>query len=289
MNSATEFAYAKINLGLDVLGKRADGYHQIFTVMQTLALCDEITVTETEKNSGIKLETNHPSLSCGEDNLAYKAAVLLAAHGNVEPNVHIVLHKKIFLSAGLAGGSSDAAAVLRGLNKLWGMRLSFRELEELGSKLGSDVSFCIGGGTAIAKGRGEILSPLPDLPQTNVVLAKPKGLEVSTAGVYGGYNPARVIRRPDIRSIAENISRGAPAFAHHMANVLETVTIPEYPILASIKAAMLGAGAYISLMSGSGPTVFALARTFSDAQNIAASLSAYDVDTAITTTVGRII
>ena len=280
----TEAAYAKINLGLNILGKRADGYHEVAMVMQSVGLSDTITISE---GKGIEISTNIAGLSCGPDNLAYKAAALLAERAGLEPNVHIDLEKRIFMAAGLAGGSSDAAAVLRGLNRYWGLGLTNDELRQEAAKLGSDIPFCIEGGTALALGRGEIIEPLEDLPEAIVVLAKPRGIEVSTAWVYKNYNEGRVIRVPKIRRMAEHIAEGAPALVPYMANVLETVTIPEYPVLASLKAAMVGAGAYYAMMSGSGPTVFAFVDSQDTARQVLAALADFDVETALTTTLGR--
>lgn len=279
-----ETAYAKINLGLRILGKRKDGYHEVSMVMQSVGLSDEVIITE---GNGIEISTNVEGLSCGKDNLAYKAASLLAEKYNITPNVHIILNKKIFMAAGLAGGSSDAAAVLRGLNKYWQLNLHDDRLETIGAELGSDVPFCICGGSAIAKGRGEIILPLPDMPETCVVLAKLKNLDVSTAWVYKNYNPGRVINNPCIWQLAERLPRGGKAMRYFMGNVLETVTIPAYPQIAAIKSKMLGAGAYFAMMSGSGPTVFALADNKEIAENIVDALKDFDVETAITTTVRR--
>ena len=279
-----ETAYAKINLGLSILGKRKDGYHEVSMIMQSVGLCDEVIITEGE---GIQISTNLEGLTCGKDNLAYKAAALLAEKYNVIPNVHIILNKKIFMAAGLAGGSSDAAAVLRGLNKYWKLHLGDDTLETLAAELGSDVPFCICGGSAIAKGRGEIIVPLSDMPETIVGLAKPRNLDVSTAWVYKNYNPGRVVNNPSIEQIAEELPKGGKAITHYMGNVLETVTIPANPQIASIKATMLGAGAYYSMMSGSGPTVFAFAENQEIAEKIVDALKNFDVETAITTTVRR--
>lgn len=279
-----ETAYAKINLGLRILGKRADGYHEVSMIMQSVGLCDEIIITEGE---GIQISTNIEGLSCGEDNLAYKAAALLAEKYNITPNVHIVLNKKIFMAAGLAGGSSDAAAVLRGLNRFWGLNLYSDKLEAIGAELGSDIPFCINGGSAIAKGRGEVILPLPDMPENYVVLAKPKGLDISTAWVYKNYNPCRIVNTPGIWQIAERITEGAKGMAPYMGNVLETVTIPAHPLIAKIKLTMLNAGAYYAMMSGSGPTVFAFADDKETAEKIVEALQDFDVETAITTTVRR--
>ena len=288
MNKITEVAYAKINLGLDIIGRREDGYHEVSMIMQSVGLCDEVVISPGEGEGKITISTNIPGLSCGSDNLAYKAAALLAKHAGIIPNVHIALNKKIFLAAGLAGGSADAAAVLRGLNKYWQLQLENHELERLAALLGSDIPFCIEGGTMLATGRGEILTKLADLPQAIVVLAKPRQLEVSTGWVYQHYNRGRVVHAPCIWQLQDRLQEGAEALVPYMGNVLETVTIPAHPVIASIKAAMLSAGAYYALMSGSGPTVFALAKNQETAESIIAALADFDVETAITTTVGRI-
>ncbi len=279
-----ETAYAKINLGLRIIGKRSDGYHEVSMIMQSVGLSDEVIITE---GNGVEISTNIEGLSCGKDNLAYKAAALLAERYNIVPNVHIILNKKIFMAAGLAGGSSDAAAVLRGLNRYWNLNLYDDRLEALAAELGSDVPFCINGGSAIAKGRGEIILPLPDMPENYVVLAKPKNLDVSTAWVYKNYNPQRVVNNPGIWQIAEKITCGAKAMMPYMGNALETVTIPAHPEIALIKTAMLKAGAYFAMMSGSGPTVFAFADNKEIAEKIVEALKDFNVETAITTTVGR--
>lgn len=288
MDNIIEKAYAKINLGLEILGRRDDGYHEVSMIMQSVDLCDEVLISSGSGQEKIKLTTNLPELSCGKDNLAYRAAELLANYAGIIPNVHITLNKKIFLAAGLAGGSADAAAVLRGLNKFWQLGLANSELENLGAKLGSDVPFCIEGGTALAAGRGEILTKLADMPPAIVVLAKPKELEVSTAWVYQHYNKGRVVHAPCIWQLTDRLQQGMAALIPYMGNVLETVTIPAHPVIASLKAAMLGAGADYALMSGSGPTVFALAKDRKTAKKIAASLTDFSLETAITTTVGRI-
>lgn len=288
MKTITETAYAKINLGLDIIGKRSDGYHEVSMIMQSVGLSDEVVISAGQSNEAITVTTDMAGLSCGPDNLAYKAAELLAKHAGIKPHVHIALKKKIFLAAGLAGGSSDAAAVLRGLNKYWRLKLNADELKRLAAQLGSDIPFCIEGGTALATGRGEILTQLDELPPAVVVLAKPKGLEVSTAWVYQHYNKGRVVHAPCIWQLQARLQDGARALVPYMGNVLETVTIPAHPVIASIKAAMLSAGAYYALMSGSGPTVFALAPDQETAANITAALADFSVETAITTTVGRI-
>lgn len=282
--TVVEKAYAKINLGLNILGDRPDGYHEVAMVMQSVGLCDTITITE---GAGIEISTNTPGLSCGPDNLAYKAASRMAMMAGITPNVHIHLEKKIFMAAGLAGGSSDAAAVLRGLNKYWGLELSCAELCKIGTQMGSDIPFCIEGGTALATGRGEIITHLDDMPEALVVLVKPRGLEVSTPWVYKNYDERRVIRIPKIYRMCEHIKEGAHAIWPYFGNVLETVTIPRYPVIASIKAAMVSAGAFYAMMSGSGPTAFAFVDSQEVAEKVVAALADFDVEIAVTTTVGR--
>lgn len=253
-------------------------------IMQSVGLSDEVVIS---KGNGIQISSNLHNLSCGPDNLAYRAAALLAGHCNIIPNVHIALNKKIFLAAGLAGGSSDAAAVLRGLNRYWELNLENYELEQLAAQLGSDIPFCIEGGTMLATGRGEVLTKLEDMPETWLVLAKPRGLEVSTAWVYQHFDRGRVVHAPCIWQLEAYLRQGGQAITPYMGNVLETATIPAHPVIASIKAAMLGAGAYYALMSGSGPTVFGLTADKETAERVQQALTDFDVETAITTTIGR--
>ncbi|MCD7975498.1 MAG: 4-(cytidine 5'-diphospho)-2-C-methyl-D-erythritol kinase [Phascolarctobacterium sp.] len=280
-----EKAYAKINLCLEVLGDRPDGYHEVRMIMQSLDFSDNVIIRE---GKGLELTTDSDHLPPKEGNLAYKAARLLAEKYSVEPNVHIELQKNIFISAGLAGGSTDAAAVLRGLNRFWGLSLSREELEKTGADLGMDVPFCIGGGTALAKGCGEIIVHVTDMPFTLVILARPKGLAVSTTWAYTNYDPTRVVQVPCAWAVMDHLRHGGKAITPFMGNVLETVTIPAHPEIASIKAAMLGAGAYYAMMSGSGPTVFALAHDKETADRIFDKLKEFDVERAVTTTKGRL-
>ncbi|HMM20794.1 MAG TPA: 4-(cytidine 5'-diphospho)-2-C-methyl-D-erythritol kinase [Selenomonadales bacterium] len=263
-------AHAKINLALDVLGKREDGYHEVAMVMQSVGLADRVALSE--RPEGIRVSTDLAGLDCGPANLAYRAAELLQKQFAIRRGVEIVLAKHIPLAAGLAGGSADAAAVLQGLNRLWELELPEDELVELGALLGSDVPFCLEGGTMLATGRGESLAPLPALPHAWLVLAKPP-VAVSTAWVYGQFRPEAVAVRPDLEGMAESLRRGdLPGVAGRLCNVLETVTIPVYPEIAAIKQLMLKHGAMASLMSGSGPTVFGLAATREKAEEIAAVL-----------------
>lgn len=262
-------AHAKINLALDVLGKRPDGYHQVEMIMQSVSLADTVTLTEVPGE--IKLTASEARLPCNSDNLAYRAAALLRDTLHIDKGVVIHLEKRIPIAAGLAGGSSDAAAVLKGLNQLWQLGLSMDELMRLGAKLGSDIPFCVSGGTMRAYGRGELLEPLPAMPKAFVVLAKPF-VGVSTAWVYRNYRPAQVKQRPDIPAMIASLGKGEyDGIASRLCNVLESVTIPAYPAVAQIKKLMSDYGA-ASLMSGSGPTVFGLVADRVQAEKIAVQL-----------------
>jgi 4-diphosphocytidyl-2-C-methyl-D-erythritol kinase len=267
-----EKAYAKINLGLHVLGVRSDEYHEVDMIMQSVSLADEIELTEADN---FLLSTDNPILPCDASNLAWKATQIMADLTHRKPNVHIHIKKKIFIAAGLAGGSSDGAAVLRGLNKLWNVGLSRQELEVIGAKLGSDVPFCISGGTTRATGRGEILKHLPDIPIMWLVLAKPHDLDVSTAWVYKNIISEQKGKRSPINGLETAIiEQAGKGIIENISNVLESVTIPAYPVIAEIKMAMLSAGALTVLMSGSGPTVFGLAADKASAEAIAYILQA---------------
>lgn len=250
-------AMAKINLGLDVLRRRSDGYHDLRMIMQTVFLYDQIELSETD-TPGIRLTTNVGYLPVNADNLVYKAAKLLMEEFGIEQGVRIHLKKYIPVAAGLAGGSSDAAAVLIGVNRLFGLGLSKEELKQRGVKIGADVPYCIMRGTALAEGIGDVLTRLPDAPDMHVVLAKPP-IHVSTAFVYTNLRADRLEHHPDIDAQVRAIQSGdAHAMAALMGNVLETVTVPAYPVIDEIKAAMKRAGAVNAMMSGSGPTVFGL-------------------------------
>jgi len=264
-----EKAYAKINLGLNVLGKRFDGYHDVDMIMQTISLADEVELTKAES---FLLTTDDAELVCDESNLAWKAANLMGKLVNRKPNVHIHIKKRIFVAAGLAGGSSDGAAVLRGLNKLWKTGFSARKLETIAAQLGSDVPFCISGGTTRATGRGEILKALPDMPLMWLVLAKPKNIAVSTSWVYKNLGE-NVEKIPLIDNLEKAIKiQDGNSVLQNLGNVLESVTIPAYPSIGEIKDTMLKAGALAALMSGSGPTVFGIAADKNTAEEIASIL-----------------
>lgn len=247
-------APAKINLTLDVLGRRADGYHAVAMVMQSVDLCDRVCLTPA---ADISLTVNQPHLAADATNLAWQAALLLRDYAGVAAGVHIRLEKVIPMAAGLAGGSTDAAAVLKGLNQLWRLGLPREELARLGARLGSDVPFCVYGGTMLATGRGERVTPLPPLPSCWVVLVTPP-VSVSTAWVYRRFQPHAVTARPDTEGMITALRAGDfNAVAARLANVLESVTIPAYPQVGKLKQ-LLGDFGLAALMSGSGPTVFGL-------------------------------
>ena len=260
-------ANAKINLTLDILGKRPDGFHEVAMVMQTIGLHDTLVMEKTERD--IKLSINVPWLKADEKNLAWRAAELIRQEYGLEGGVRIELTKRIPVAAGLAGGSADAAAVLKGMNDLYGLQLDEEKLCELGARLGSDIPFCIMGGTMLATGRGEVLTRLSDMPETWVVLAKPR-ISVSTAWAYQNYDEQGAERHPDNEAIKQAIDRGnRKAVAGLLCNVLESVTIKKYDVIAEYKQMMLDKGAMASMMSGSGPTVFGLAKNREQAESIA--------------------
>lgn len=250
-------AMAKINLGLDVLRKREDGYHEVRMIMQTIRLFDRITIYRTE-DPQIRVRTNLHYLPVNEDNLVYRAAKLLLDEFPTGKGVLIELNKYIPVAAGLAGGSADAAAVLVGVNRMFGLRLGKRQLMERALQIGADVPFCVMRGTALAEGIGEKLTPLPAMPDCSIVVAKPK-VYVSTKAVYGNLKADEIREHPDIDGQIEALKQGdLKGLAKRMGNVLETVTVPEYPVIGQIKERMLEHGALNAMMSGSGPTVFGL-------------------------------
>lgn len=250
-------AYAKINLGLDVVRKREDGYHEVRMIMQTINMFDRIEIRKKRKK-GITVSTNLFYLPINQDNLVYRAASLLLDEFGIEEGVSIELKKYIPVAAGMAGGSSDAAAVLYGINRMFGLELSMEELMKRGVRLGADIPYCLMRGTVLSEGIGEILTPLPPLPSCSVLVAKPP-ISVSTKFVYERLKADQLSEHPDIDGMAEAIrQQDFYGVADRLGNVLETVTIPEYPVIAHIKHTMLVNGAVNALMSGSGPTIFGL-------------------------------
>ncbi|MDO5417132.1 MAG: 4-(cytidine 5'-diphospho)-2-C-methyl-D-erythritol kinase [Lachnospiraceae bacterium] len=252
-------AYGKINLALDVLRRREDGYHDVRMIMQTVGIYDQVDLMR-RKEPGITVETNLSYLPVNENNLVYQAAALLMDEFQVEQGLHIRLKKFLPVAAGMAGGSSDAAAVLFGVNKMFRLGLSREELMERGVKIGADVPYCILRGTALSEGIGEMLTPLPPMPQCQIVIAKP-GIAVSTKYVYENLhaNDLKKEQHPDIDGMVEAIRRqDIYQIAGKFGNVLELVTAEKYPVIEKIKDVMREYGAVNALMSGSGPTVFGL-------------------------------
>ena len=250
-------ALGKINLGLDILGKRPNGYHDVRMVMQTVMLYDDVTL-EKKEEEGIELETNLSFLPVDSGNIAYKAAKLLIDEFKIPGGIKIRLGKHIPVAAGMAGGSTNAAAVLYGMNKMYNLGLTTEELMERGVKLGADVPYCIMRGTVLAEGIGEILRPLAPLPKCYVLIAKPP-LSASTKEIYEKYDSKEDIVHPDIDAIIDGLQNDdIKKVAENMGNVLEQVMIPDYPVLDEIKKTMMENGALGAMMSGSGPTVFGI-------------------------------
>ena len=255
-------ALAKINLGLDVVRRREDGYHEVRMIMQTIHLFDRVNIEKTSE-PGIRIKTNLSYLPVNENNLIYKAGRLLMDEFDITEGVSVDLDKRIPVAAGMAGGSTDAAAMLYGMNKMFGLGLSMQELKDRGVKIGADVPYCLMRGTALAEGIGEKLKSLPPMIKCPVLIAKPQ-ISVSTKFVYENLKLDGKANPPDIDQLIKDIkAKDLQGVCDHMGNILETVTIPNYPIIAEIKKNMLENGATGAMMSGSGPTVFGL---FDDAE-----------------------
>ena len=271
-----EFARAKINLTLDITGVRADGYHEVEMIMQTIELADVLVLKKISREIVLTMDASAivggENIPSDEKNLAWKAAVAFQKFCGNDFGVAIELTKKIPAAAGLAGGSADAAAVIRGMNRLYALNLSDDDLREIGLAVGSDVPFCIGGGTCLAEGRGEILTRLAPLKSFHVVLAKPAG-EISTAWAYKTYDENPATAHPPTQDIIKQLQRDDyEAAFKNFSNVLEGVALKKIPAVAACKSKMIAAGAKVALMSGSGPTVFALADDDLTAKKIAASV-----------------
>ena len=257
IDKTTQRAYAKINIGLDVLRRRADGYHEVKMIMQTVDIYDEL-VLERRKQPGIELRMDNSDLPSGGDNLICRAADLLFREKEITGGVNISLTKRIPIAAGMAGGSADAAAALRGLNELFDMGYSLKELQALGVGLGADIPYCLAGGTMLSEGIGEILRPLPAPPAAHLVIAKPD-INVSTAFVYGNLHADRLAWHPDIDGMIVALQKGdLDGITDRLGNVLETVTVKAHPVIEQIRELLRKQGAENALMSGSGPTVFGI-------------------------------
>ena len=250
-------AMAKINLGLDVIRKREDGYHEVRMIMQTVRMYDTLEIRKKQA-PGISLRSNLPYVPSDERNLVYKAAKILMDEFHVEEGISMKLTKSIPVAAGMAGGSSNAAAVLFGINRMFSLGLSQKELMERGVTLGADVPYCVMRGTVLAEGIGEILTPLPACPKCHVLIAKPP-ISVSTKMVYEKLDSHEIEDHPDIDGIIDGLkAHDIEKVASSMGNVLEKVTIEEYPVIEQIKNVMKEQGALNAMMSGSGPTVFGI-------------------------------
>lgn len=250
-------AYAKINLSLDVLRKREDGYHDLSMIMQQIDVKDVIELSALERDE-IAVESDCKSIPLNKDNIVYKVAYTIKERYNVKKGIKIKIEKHIPLAAGLAGGSADAAATLKGLNEMWSLGLSDETLMEIGKPIGADIPYCILGGTALAEGIGEKLTKLESFKDKHILLANPN-IEVSTAEVYRNLRLSDSLKRPDTEKLIEAIKASdEDCVAKHMANVLETVTIPMHREIEDIKRAMVESGALGAMMSGSGPTVFGI-------------------------------
>ena len=256
MDALTVKAFAKINLSLDVLGTLPNGYHEVKMVMQTVSLFDNVELTKTDGE--ISLSCSVRFLPTNSDNLAYRAAEAFFKETGIKGGVKIYLKKHIPIGAGLAGGSSNAAAVLVGLNKLYDAKLSTRKLCEIGTALGADVPYCIIGGTRLAEGIGEKLSPLPRLPFCHIVLVKP-AFSISTKWAYDHIDACTDIVHPPTDKLIKALEDGdLQGVCNNMGNVLEDVSITHYPILQEVKKDLVELGAIGAQMSGSGPTVFGI-------------------------------
>ena len=256
-----EAAWAKLNLSLDVLGTRPDGFHDLRMIMQSVDLHDDVTVT-LDDTGVCRAETNRSYLPCGADNVAVRAAQVFLARAGLTCGVHIRLHKRIPVCAGLGGGSSDAAAVLRALNRWKDYPLSVYALCELGAQIGSDVPFCVLCGTALAEGRGERLTKLPDTPEMFTVICKPD-VCFSTPALYAKLDDVALAKRPDTRAMRAALEKGdLEAIGAGLCNVFEQVAIPDHLELNYIKSIMMSYGAYGAQMTGSGSAVYGLFDSF---------------------------
>lgn len=256
-NSIVLKSYGKINFGLDVLRRREDGYHEVRMIMQTVGLYDLLTMKKI-KDDKIKMTCNLAFLPTDERNLVYKAVKLIKDKYHIKDGVEIELSKRIPVAAGMAGGSSNCAAALKGMNELFDLGLSIDELCEIGVTLGADVPYCIWGGTALSEGIGEKLSRVDAMPECYILIAKP-GIGVSTAFVYQNLDLPGLSKHPDIDGMLECLKKkDLRGICDRLDNVLETVTVKEYPIIEKVKKHLMDQGAMGALMSGSGPTIFAI-------------------------------
>lgn len=277
--------HPKINISLDVLSKRPDGYHEVKMVMQSLAIYDSVSI-ELTNDGEISMGTNVKYIPNDKSNIAYKAAALFIDYFNIKKTgVKMFIEKNIPVAAGMAGGSCNAAGVLKALNSLTGINCDEKTLMEIGVKIGADVPYCIYGKTALAEGLGEILTPLKQFPETVVCLAKPD-VSVSTAEIFKSLDAKKIDAHPDTKGIISAIEAGdIYSVSRRMYNVLETVTAKKLPIINELKGIMLDYGAIGTIMTGSGPTVFGLFENEIQAKKAAEELSKYVSYTCVTKTI----
>lgn len=274
MNNITLQAHAKINLTLDVLGKRADGYHDLSMIMMEIPLADSVAL---EKSDKISVSTNLSFLPNNQKNIAYQAAEQFFSETGIQGGVTIQIEKNIPVSAGLAGGSTDAAAVLKGLNQMYETGLTLEQLRAIGNQIGKDIPFCLQGGIALAEGTGEKLRTLPSLPHCYMVLIKPHHLNVSTKEVFSSLNLSRMELHPDTNGAITALESGdLNGLCRRMYNVLEDVTVKKHPVIAELKYIMLEYGALGSVMSGSGPSVFGIFNSLEQAKQAEEKLLTFD-------------
>ena len=280
-------AAAKINLYLEITGNRPDGYHNLAMILQSIDLCDRVDIRKIGTDE-IKVHCTNPEVPCDHTNLAYKAAALMQ---NAYPDIgglEIALDKQIPMGAGLAGGSANAAAVLVGIDRLWELGLTQSQLCEFAALLGSDIPFCVTGGTALATGRGEILSPLPDLKDMVLVICKPRQVAIATAWAYQTFRAQGLLATSRIKdqnlssqmvaAIASGGESAATKIGRLLYNDLERVVLPEYPVIADLKNKLLAQECLGAMMSGSGSTVFAIAADLDRAHKIAEAVKTDEID-----------
>ena len=281
-------AYAKINLSLDVTGRRDNGYHDVRMIMQSVGLYDEISLKKEDPGTeavSIRLESESLEVAPDKDNLIYRAAALIMEECGIRAGVRIHYKKNIPVAAGMAGGSTDAAAVLKGMNDLFDLGLDDKRLRELGVRIGADVPYCLMGGTALSEGIGEILTPLPPMPDCSILIAKPP-VGVSTAYVYNAFDSLEDKYHPDVDAMIKAIeNKDIRRIADLLGNSLEGVTVAKHPVIEKIKEIMLGNGALGALMSGSGPTVFGIFDEKDKAEEAAVKIRESQLAKDITVTV----
>ena len=257
MDSIVLKSFGKINLGLDVVRRRPDGYHEVRMIMQTVGLCDTLVMKKTA-GKAVTMRCDLSFLPTDRKNLVYQAAELMKEKYHISSGITVDLKKRIPVAAGMAGGSSNCAAAIKGMNELFGLNLSKEEMCEIGVLLGADVPYCIWGGTALAEGIGEKLTRIPSIPDCWILIAKP-GISVSTAFAYKNLKLDQLERHPDIDGMIRDLEeQNLDGICSKLENVLETVTIPKHPIIRELKEHLLEHGAEGALMSGSGPTVFGI-------------------------------